>query len=55
MMAIGGVAAVGLAVSVAVALVVSFVFEGWAVPFMVASTLAVFAGLWFVFPIVNRR
>jgi prolipoprotein diacylglyceryltransferase len=53
-MAIGGVAAVGLAVSVAVALVVSFVFRGFAVPFMVASTFAVFAGLWFVYPMVNR-
>lgn len=54
-MAVGGVAAVGLAVSVAVALVVSFVFRGFAVPVMVASTFAVFAGLWFVFPMVNRR
>jgi hypothetical protein len=53
-MAIAGVAAVGLAVSSAVSLVTSLVYRGAAVPTIAASTFATFAGLWFVLPVVNR-
>ena len=53
-MAIGGIAAVGLAVSSAVALIASVVYRGAAVPFIAAMTFATFFGLWFVLPMANR-
>ena len=53
-MAIAGLAAVGLAVSFAVLLVVSVVEEGAVVPLIAAGTFALFAGLWFVLPLSSR-
>src|SRR5580700_4329759 len=42
-MAIGGMAVVGIAISVAVALVISFVYRGFGVPLIVALTFGTFA------------
>jgi hypothetical protein len=53
-MAIGGIAAVGSAVSSAVALIASVVYSGAVVPGIAAMTFATFFGLWFVLPMVNR-
>ncbi len=53
-MAIGGLAAVGLAICAAVALVVSVVYRGVEVPLIAAMTFATFFTLWFILPIVNR-
>ena len=54
-MALGGLAAVGLAISAAVLLVVSYVDTGWPVVAITVFVVCLFAGLWFVFPLVRRR
>jgi hypothetical protein len=54
-MALAGLATVGLAVSAAVLLVVSFVENGADVPIIAVGTAACFTGLWFVFPMARRR
>jgi hypothetical protein len=53
-MAIAGLAAVGLAISGAVLLVTSVVESGGPVVLISAFTVALFAGLWFVLPLVRR-
>jgi hypothetical protein len=55
LMAIGGLAAVGLAVTAAVLLVVSFVARGPAVVIIPACVAVLFAGLWFAIPLVRRE
>jgi hypothetical protein len=55
LMAILGLAAVGLAVSAAVLLVVSYVDKGAPVVIIAVFVFCVFAGLWFVLPLVRRR
>jgi hypothetical protein len=54
-MAIGGLAAVSLAVSAAVLLVTSYVTGGLAAGLIAAFVAVVFGLLWFVFPITRRR
>ena len=54
-LAILGLAAVGLAVSAAVLLVVSFVDRGATVVLITVFVVCLFAGLWFVLPLVQRR
>ncbi len=54
-MAILGLGTVGLAISAAVLLVVSFVERGAPVPIIAGAALVGFAGLWFIFPIAHRR
>jgi hypothetical protein len=54
-MALAGLASVGLAVCTSVLLVLSYVAMGWPVSLMVALTAAVFAFLWFALPIYERR
>jgi len=54
-MALLGLGAVGLAISAAVLLVVGVVEHGPVVPVVAAATVAVFIGLWFVFPMIRRR
>jgi CBS domain containing-hemolysin-like protein len=54
-MALLGLGAVGLAISAAVLLVVGFVEHGPMVPTVAAVTVAVFIGLWFVFPMSRRH
>ena len=54
-MAIGGLAAVALAVSAAVLLVTSFVGGGLAAGLITAFVAGLFALLWFVFPLARRR
>jgi hypothetical protein len=54
-MALAGLASVGLAVSGAVLLVVSFVDKGAAVPIIAVATATCFVLLWFVFPLARRR
>lgn len=54
-MAILGLGTVGLAISAAVLLVVSFVERGSPVPIIAAATLVGFAALWFIFPMAHRR
>ena len=53
-MAIAGLGAVGLAIAGAVSLVVSFIEHGVVVPLVAGVTVATFAGLWFVLPLVGR-
>jgi len=53
-MAIAGLAAVGLAVTVAVSLIVSFVEHGPIVVVVGLATIVSFMGLWFVFPMAHR-
>jgi putative flippase GtrA len=55
LMALAGLATVALAICSSVLLVLSFVAVGWVASLMVAITVAVFAGLWFVLPILSRR
>jgi MFS family permease len=55
LMAILGLAAVGLAVSAAVLLVVSYVDKGLPVVIIAVFVFCLYAGLWFVLPIVRRR
>jgi hypothetical protein len=54
-MALAGLATVALAICASVLLVLSFVAVGWVASLLVAITVAAFAGLWFVLPIVSRR
>jgi hypothetical protein len=54
-MAIAGLATVGLATSSAVWLVVSFADRGAPVVVIVALTVSTFAGLWFVLPLATSR
>ena len=54
-MAIAGLAAVGLAVSAAVLLVTSFVASGLAAGLITAFVAGLFALVWFAFPLTRRR
>jgi hypothetical protein len=54
-MAIGGLAAVGLAVSVAVLLVTGFVASTLPSVLITVLVTCMFGGLWFVFPLASRR
>ena len=53
-MAIAGLAAVGLAVSAAVLLVTSYVASGLAAALITAFVVATFGTLWFAFPLARR-
>jgi ABC-type Fe3+ transport system permease subunit len=53
-LALLGLATVGCAISSAVLLVVSVVDHGAVVPVIAGLTVAVFAGLWFLLPLVAR-
>jgi hypothetical protein len=55
LMALAGLGAVALAICSSVLLVLSFVAVGWVASLMVAVTVATFAGLWFVLPVLSRR
>jgi hypothetical protein len=50
-----GLAAVGLAISASVLLVVSYVEPGFIVTIITVFTVGLFAVLWFVLPLVRRR
>ena len=54
-MAILGLAAVGLAVSAAVLLVLSYVVKGLPAVIITVCVVCLFAGLWFVLPLTRRR
>jgi Family of unknown function (DUF6328) len=54
-MAIAGMAAVALAVSGAVLLVTSYVEPGLPTPVLTIVVVAMFAGLWFVLPLMRRQ
>ncbi len=54
-MAIAGLAAVGLAVSAAVLLVTSYVTSGLAAGLITAFVAGLFAVVWFAFPLTRRR
>ena len=54
-LAILGLAAVGLAISASVLLVVSYVEPGLIVTIITVCTVCLFAVLWFVLPLVRRR
>jgi hypothetical protein len=54
-MAIGGLAAVSLAVSAAVLLVTGYVASGLAAALITAFVACLFGLLWFVFPLARRR
>lgn len=54
-MAILGLACVGLAVSAAVLLVTGFVASGFAAALITAFVFCVFAVLWFAYPLARRR
>src|SRR5580700_898671 len=54
-MAISGLAAVGLAVSAAVLLVTSYVAGWWAGALVTAFIAGTFGILWFAFPLTRRR
>jgi uncharacterized membrane protein len=54
-MAISGLAAVGLAISAAVLLVVSYVDKGMPVVVIATLTACLFIGLWFVLPFIRGR
>jgi MFS family permease len=54
-MAIGGLGAVGLAVSAAVLLVTSYVGSGLAAGLITAFVACLFGLLWFAFPLARRR
>ena len=53
-MALGGLAAVGLAISAAVLLVVSYVDQGLPVVIITVFVVCLFASLWFVLPLARR-
>jgi hypothetical protein len=55
LLAILGLAAVALAVTATVALVLSYVMPGLPTVVITVILLAVFAGLWFAFPLSRRR
>jgi hypothetical protein len=54
-LALLGLATVGLAVSATVALVLSYVTPGLPTVVITAAMLVLFAGLWFAFPLSRRR
>ena len=54
-MAITGLATVGLAVSAAVLLVTDYVSSGLTAGLITAFVTCLFAGLWFAFPLARRR
>jgi MFS family permease len=54
-MAILGLAAVGLAVSAAVLLVTGYVASGLAAALITAFVFGMFGGLWFAFPLARRH
>ena len=54
-MALSGLAAVGLAISAAVLLVVSYVDKGLPAVIITVFVVCLFAGLWFVLPLARRR
>jgi MFS family permease len=54
-MAIAGLATVGLAVSAAVLLVTGYVTTVWPAALITAFVTCVFAGLWFALPLTRRR
>ena len=54
-MALCGLAAVGLAISAAVLLVVSYVAKGLSAVIIAVFVVCLFAGLWFVLPLGRRR
>ncbi len=54
-MAILGLAAVGLAVSAAVLLVTSYVARGWPAALITAFVACLYAVLWFAFPLGHRE
>jgi hypothetical protein len=54
-MALGGLAAVGLAMSTTVLLVAGVVLNGVAVPLIFASVVGMFVLLWVIVPVVSRR
>ena len=54
-MAIAGLATVGLAVSAAVLLVTDFVSSGLTAGLITAFVTCLFAGLWFALPLAHRR
>lgn len=54
-MALGGLAAVALAISGAVLLVVSYVDTGWPVVVISVFVVCLSGGLWFALPLVRRR
>jgi Family of unknown function (DUF6328) len=54
-LALAGLGIVGLAVTSAVALILSYVAAGLPTVLITISMLGVFAGLWFIFPIAQRR
>lgn len=54
-MAITGLATVGLAVSAAVLLVTGYVTSGLAAGLITALVSCLFGGLWFAFPLARRR
>jgi MFS family permease len=54
-MAISGLASVGLAITAAVMLAVSYVDKGAPVVIITVFVVCLFAGLWFVLPLVRRR
>ena len=55
MLAILGLAAVGLAVSAAVLLVLSYVVKGLPAVIITVCVVCLFAGLWFGLPLARRR
>jgi Family of unknown function (DUF6328) len=55
LMAIGGLAAVALAVSGTVLLVVSYVYSGPAGVAVGGCAASLFGGLWFAFPLIRRE
>jgi Family of unknown function (DUF6328) len=54
-MALNGLAAVGLAISAAVLLVVSYVDNGLPAVIITVFIVCLFAGLWFALPLARRR
>ena len=54
-MALSGLAAVGLAISAAVLLVVSYVAKGLPAVIITVFVACLFAGLWFALPLARRR
>ncbi len=54
-MALCGLAAVGLAISAAVLLVVSYVDQGRLAVIVTVFVVCLFAGLWFALPLARRR
>jgi hypothetical protein len=54
-LALSGLAAVGLAISAAVLLVVSYVDKGLPAVIITVFVVCLFAGLWFALPLARRR